>query len=140
MSKPTRSLPRGLRNHNPGNIERTETNWAGMATDQSGDQRFVVFRAPEWGLRAIARIVHTYRRRYGLDTVAGIIGRWAPPKENDTESYIAQVAKALGVAADQRLDLSREDVMADLVEAIVQHENGQQPYSREMILKGVRLA
>ena len=40
-------------------------------------------------------------------------------------------AKLLGI------DLTKADTMAGLVEAIIRHENGQQPYTREVILAGV---
>jgi len=44
MSQP--AIPRGIRNHNPGNIEKGDP-WQGLAADQSGDPRFAVFAAPE---------------------------------------------------------------------------------------------
>ncbi|TAN58394.1 MAG: structural protein, partial [Magnetospirillum sp.] len=50
---------------------------------------------------------------------------------------IAHVASRLGVAPDQTIDVTRPETMADLVEAIIRHENGQQPYAREVILAGV---
>jgi len=46
----------------------------------------------------------------------------------------------LGVNPDARLDLASGAMVADLIQAIVQHENGQQPYSRELILRGVSMA
>ncbi len=83
------STPRGVRNHNPGNIERdARTRWQGQAARQS-DPRFVVFTAPEWGIRAMARVLITYQDRHGCNTVAKIINRWAPPGENATSAYVA---------------------------------------------------
>ena len=38
---------------------------------------------------------------------------------------------------DRSIDVTRPETMADLVEAIIRHENGQQPCSREVILAGV---
>ena len=139
MKKTKPKLPRGIRNHNPGNIERNRTPWQGMAADQSGDARFIVFSGPEWGLRALARVLRNYSRLHGHSTVRRIITRWAPPKENDTEAYIAQVSNALGVSPDAVLELSNPDVLAGLMEAIIRHENGQQPYSRELILRGISM-
>jgi hypothetical protein len=52
-------------------------------------------------------------------------------------SYIAHVAGRLGVTPDQAIDLTKVDTMARLVEAIIRHENGQQPYAREVILAGI---
>lgn len=134
------ALPRGLRNNNPGNIDRTTERWQGMAADQSSDKRFVVFSAPVWGLRALAKVLLSYQRKYGLRTPAAIIGRWAPPVENDTGAYARQVAKALGVGVDDQIDLTNAATLERILPAIVQHENGQQPYPASLIAEAVRLA
>lgn len=133
------TVPRGIRLNNPGNIKEApgdKTQWQGeRATDD--DPVFEEFVSPEAGIRALARILVGYQRRYGLNTVTGIINRWAPGCENDTGSYIAHVASRLGVTPDQAIDVTRPETMASLVEAIIRHENGQQPYAREVILAGV---
>jgi len=134
------STPRGIRNNNPGNIDRTAERWQGMAADQSSDSRFVVFSAPVWGLRALAKVLLSYQRKHGLRTPAAIIGRWAPPVENDTGSYARQVAKALGVGVDDQIDLQQPETLQRILPAIVQHENGQQPYPEALIAEAVRLA
>lgn len=128
---------RGLRNNNPGNIVRTGEQWRGMSADQSADSRFVVFDSPVWGLRALARILRKYNAA-GLVTVRDIINRWAPPVENDTGAYIASVARAVGVAPTQPLVLT-DDALSRIMEAIVQHENGQQPYSPELFAQAIQL-
>lgn len=134
------SNPRGIRNNNPGNIDRTAEKWQGMAADQSSDSRFVVFSAPVWGLRALAKVLLSYQRKHSLRTPAAIIGRWAPPVENDTGAYARQVAKALGVGVDDQIDLQRPEMLQRILPAIVQHENGQQPYPAALIAEAVRLA
>ena len=132
--------PRGIRNNNPGNIDRTAERWQGMAADQSSDSRFVVFSAPVWGLRALAKVLLSYQRKHGLCTPAAIIGRWAPPVENDTGAYARQVAKALGVGVGDQIDLQQPETLQRILPAIVQHENGQQPYPATLIAEAVRLA
>lgn len=131
---------RGIRNNNPGNIERTSTRWQGMADDQSADERFIVFRSARWGIRAIARILITYQDQHGLNTVAGIINRWAPPVENNTAAYSGFVAKQLGVGTDEQIDVYDYKVMREIVEAIITMENGKQPYDEECIQAGLVLA
>lgn len=141
-------LPRGIRNHNPGNIRRLPgVRWQGQAADQSSDKEFVVFTDPRWGIRAIARTLITYqdkrRARDGsrIDSVQEIIDRWAPPHENDTTSYARQVAKQLGLAVDaETVDVYDFHTMRALVVAIIRHENGYQPYSNEQIDAGLQLA
>ncbi|MCC8341596.1 structural protein [Pseudomonas stutzeri] len=145
--------PRGIRNYNPGNIERKGTRWQGMALDQSGDARFIVFSHPVWGIRAIARTLITYqdarRARDGsrIDSVREIIERWAPAHENDTAAYAKQVAKALGIGPDdETVDVYDYPTMRALVQAIVRHENGPGPlpgghwYGDKLIAEGLALA
>jgi len=122
--------PRGIRNNNPGNIERDGTRWQGMAARQT-DSRFVVFSEALWGIRAIARILITYqdRRRAAdgsrIDTVRKFIARWAPPSENNTDAYARTVANALGVGVDDpNVDVYDYATMFELVAAIIRYENG----------------
>lgn len=138
---------RGMRNHNPGNIDRQPgVRWQGMAEDQSGDKRFVVFQAPKWGIRAIARVLITYQdarqARDGskIDTIKEIIERWAPPNENNTGGYAAHVAQMTGIGINDRLDVYDYATMKALVTAIITHENGQQPYDDATLDAGLKLA
>jgi hypothetical protein len=138
--------PRGIRNNNPGNIERVKgVIWEGQSSRQT-DRRFITFDSPVYGIRAIARVLITYAdaRKAAdgskIDTVQEVITRWAPPHENDTTAYSEHVAKKLGVGPGAILNIKRADVMAVLIESIVQHENGEQPYSDSQITKGMMLA
>lgn len=136
---------RGIRNFNPGNIERG-AKWQGlsekheMTPEQRREKRFCVFRAPEWGIRAIVKIIYTYERKYSIDTVQGVINRWAPPIENDTQAYIAHVAESMNVLPQEPLNLTNTLVMLRLVRAIIKHENGSQPYDDVTIRTGIALA
>lgn len=127
---------RGIRNNNPGNIERTRDRWRGMSADQSADERFVVFDSPEWGLRAMARVLRKYAAG-GAVTVRAIINRWAPPTENVTSAYVAAVARELNVDPDTPLVL--DAVLPELLAAIVRHENGTQPYGTTTIAQAIQL-
>lgn len=133
------SAPRGIRNNNPGNIRRSADPWQGLAKDQN-DDAFFQFAEPKWGIRALARVLISYQDRHGLRTVRAIISRWAPPVENKTSSYIDHVAHRLGVGADDPLDVHDYRVLRGLVEAIIAHENGQQPYTDAQIDAGLVLA
>lgn len=143
----TKKLARGIRNCNPGNIDRAAgVRWQGQALDQTSDPRFVVFEHPKWGIRAIARVLITYqdKRRAAdgskIDTVREIVERWAPPSENDTGAYARQVARALGVDDAETVDVYDYATMRALVLAIIKHENGVQPYDDATIDEGLRLA
>lgn len=130
------NAPRGIRNHNPGNIRHGDK-WQGLAAEQP-DSAFCTFTAPEYGIRAMGRILRNYRRKYGLNTVRGIINRWAPPVENDTAAYVNHVAQALGVGPDEAFDV--DAALVPLVTVIIQHENGMCPYDNATIERGVALA
>lgn len=131
------NAPRGIRNNNPGNIEKG----VGFDGEVAGnDPRFATFKAPEDGIRGLAVNLLTYQRRHGLDTVQGIIGRWAPDSENETGAYVQQVSRAVGVQPDEKLDLSNPKVLARLTAAIIQHENGMQPYTTAQMQEGIDAA
>lgn len=134
---------RGYRNRNPGNIDWNERNkWQGqLGREASGNPpRFAVFSSHEFGIRALAMLLTTYQDRHGLRTVRGIIERWAPGSENHTEAYVDAVAGRTGFAADAPLDLHGWTHLRPLVEAIIIHELGGNPYAAATIDEGLRLA
>ena len=141
-------MPRGIRNKNPGNIRRDRTPWQGLAATQT-DPEFFQFRSAEWGIRAMARILITYRDKYRIKRLNTIINRWAPPNgqrqdgqryTQNTQAYIDHVAQLTGFESDQNLDLHSYEHVRPLIEAMIRHENGVQPYSREEIDHGLELA
>ena len=132
---------RGVRNSNPGNIDRhPDTQWQGASDDQSSDPRFVVFKAPEWGIRALAMVLRSYEAKHGCDTVRKIINRWAPPGENNTQAYVTDVANRCGVGPDDVIDVTHVAVMLPLVKAIIAHENAGYAYPEPVVLEGLHLA
>lgn len=130
---------RGVRNNNPGNIEKSRDRWKGLAANQP-DSRFFTFSEAKWGIRAMARILQNYQKKYGLDTIEQVIDRWAPPVENNTSAYVKAVAKDTGFDKDQKLDLKRHEHLFPLVKAIIRHENGYTPYHDAEINEGLALA
>jgi hypothetical protein len=140
MPNPRQS--RGYRNKNPGNIDFNPANkWQGQVGKEPGPRgRFAVFEEHRWGIRALAVLLITYFDRHGCNTVAKVIDRWAPPSENDTAAYQRAVAKALGVTPNARIDLHSWDHLRPMVQAIITHELGGNPYSAAEIDAGVRLA
>lgn len=138
MSTPT--VPRGIRNNNPGNI-RWGSPWQGLVPqDQATDQSFCQFTTPQYGIRAMAKIFTTYQTQYGLTSTQAIINRWAPPNENNTGAYVSAVASALGAAPGDPIDVTNMTTMCSLIAAVIKHENGIQPYDAATIQQGVALA
>ena len=133
---------RGYRNRNPGNIRKTGEwwNWQGVADDAlQTDREFIVFSTHAFGIRALARTLITYRDKYGLRDVQGIISRWAPPNENNTGAYARAVCAATGFGLTEKIDVAEYGTAVKLVPAIIAHELGGMPYTREQIDEGLRL-
>lgn len=130
---------RGLRNRNPGNIRHGGSQWQGASAVQT-DADFVQFSDSKWGVRALARVLLNYQSRHNLRTVREIIGRWAPPVENDTGSYVQAVARRLAVSPDAVIDLGDHNLLTALAAAIIRHENGVQPFAVADLSEWVALA
>ncbi len=129
--------PRGIRNNNPGNLEANGVPWDGVNGD---DGRFYTFESSFYGLRAMAKLLSNYGRLYGVNTVRGIVSRYAPTHENNSVAYMQHVAKVLQVELDQPIKLDDANRLAALVKVMIRHENGQQPYSENEISKAVKAA
>ncbi|HCT7329241.1 TPA: structural protein [Proteus mirabilis] len=121
---------RGERNNNPGNI-RHGSKWQGLSAQQT-DKDFCQFVSPEYGIRAIFKLLETYQKKYKLNTVESIIDRYAPPNENNTAGYINRAAKDIGVSANEPINVSSKPVAIALATAIVGVELGYQPYSQKV--------
>lgn len=120
---PAQRQPRGIRNNNPGNIE--DGSFARSIPGYKGtDGRFAVYDSPEAGNAAHATLLGSYGRR-GLNTVDGVVGRWAPSSENNTGAYARFVAQRLGVDPTAPLDMNDPKVLSSMAAAMAEHENGQ---------------
>lgn len=117
-------LARGIRNNNPGNIELNSNKWLGLSQEQT-DGRFAQFDEMYYGCRALLKLLSNYYRMYKLNTVKSIINRWAPNNENNTDAYIKSVCTKLGVAPNQKIDLTDQETLINLGKAIAFHENGK---------------
>ncbi|QWA09788.1 hypothetical protein GTU79_21115 [Sodalis ligni] len=122
----------GIRNNNQGNLRS-----APNSTGKNGG--FVTFATPNDGLAALSRQLMLYGDR-GNNTLNGIIHTYAPSKENNTQAYINAVSQQTGFDPRQRLNLSDPVVLQKLMTAIIQHENGTQPYNPLDIMNGINTA
>lgn len=123
--------PRGIRNNNPGNLVRTSIPWKGKVPhERNTDKRFEQFISPEWGIRAMWRDVIGDIEKDGLSTPEKLINEYAPSHENNTQAYIASVSQALGIESNEPI---KPEHYATLIQAIIKHENGVQPFTKEFI-------
>lgn len=88
------AAPSAPTSNNPGNLRPV-----GSSTG------FQQFSSPEEGIAAADKNLQAYGKK-GINTLRGVITRWAPPSENDTEAYINTVAKKIGLDPNQQIDLN----------------------------------
>lgn len=92
------------RNNNPGNLRFANQDGATL-----GAGGFAKFDSPEAGYQALLNQIKLDQGR-GL-TVADFVSKYAPPGENDTQTYIKQFTDSLGVPATTNIkDLSTQDM------------------------------
>lgn len=113
----------GFRNNNPGNIR-----------GKTGEGGFAHYSSMGNGLKAMGGLISTYDRKYGLDTIDGIENRYAPRSENNTEAAIERIEHQTGWKRNQHIDLRLPENIAKLEQAMINVEQGQQPFTREEIL------
>ncbi len=123
--------------NNPGNIRNSNEYFIGEIKP-SVDPNFKQFGSMIFGYRAVFVILKNYAK-HGYNTVAKIIRRYAPAKENDTAAYIDYVSKMrLHVNPDEVIDLNDKEIAIPLVYAISYFENGKAPVLSD-IEKGWKL-
>jgi hypothetical protein len=121
-ARPGETSPSGIKRNNPGNLRPV-----------SG-HGFNTYATAEDGADAMGRLLRGYQTRHGLNTIRGIVSRYAPSSENNTAAYIAAVTKRTGFGADQQIDTSNPATLAALQAAMIQQEQGRQPFSKGQIL------
>ncbi len=131
------TLPLGVKNNNPLNIEYSPRNdWDGQLSNNG--ERFARFKHPAYGFRAAAKVLRSYSRQ-GFGTLAQMINRFAPGHENDTGLYIANVSEWTGIASNQVVDVNNDAELAAVIHAMSRMEVGQY-YGLKMARKGVAMA
>lgn len=117
---------------NPLNIRFAATNnWFGQIGAYKG---FCVFKSESYGFRAGFKILTRYIAN-GFNTLEKIIGRFAPPCENNTEQYISFVENDTLIPRDLELtDLSIHDYWVKIIilQSMAQMECGRR-YDEQQI-------
>jgi hypothetical protein len=111
VTNPSAPAPAPVRNNNPG------------AMMPGG--KLATYPDMQTGLTALDNNLQSYGKQ-GINTISGVISKWAPPSENDTKAYIADVSQRLGIKPDQKIDLTNPLQRQALSTAIALHENGPQ--------------
>ena len=117
-----------IEKHNPGNLVKTGSLWKGQVKNKG---RFIAFKDAHHGLRALSIVLLRYEYRHGIDTIHEAVIRFAPPHENNTKKYANHVAREVGIGLHEEISLTFW--MPMLMKAIIQMENGRQPYTDDQI-------
>jgi len=110
---------RGYSNNNPGNIVKTDIQWKGEV--ECDDPKFECFSSGSYGIRAIVLILDSYYTNHKINTIEGVIERYAPVAEiGNSPNYSIFVRDSLGdiCGSDYR------NTVAGFVSSILRFENG----------------
>lgn len=139
------TLPRSIRNNNPGNM-RPGIPYEGISgTDTAQpDPPYLIFCDVVHGFRAIARCLMAYESKHGIHTIAGVFQRWAPGADNnDPAAYGSAVAAQVGVGVNDTVSLRDRAALIAFCRAIAVQEGGQivlDYFSDQQIGTGVDMA
>lgn len=111
---------RARKNKNPLNVKALSgaDKWHGQIGRD--DQGHAIFSTWEHGMRAAALVLKNYHRRHGIETVEGIVRRFA---EGNQEQYIKFLCNRLNVKPNEKIDVVRR--MPEILRAMARFEAGE---------------
>ena len=133
---PPQSSIIGQRINNPYNIRQYDQGFLGESGEDSG---FVSFEDPMYGVRAADKVLTTYGTKRGINTIRGLINRFAPPSENDTRNYVNYISGQLGIDPDAEVDLSDPEMRARILSPMAMMESRSE-YSPGQITEMIEMA
>lgn len=118
--------PVGLRNNNPGNLRPLSNGvkWQGEI-EKDYANNLSRFQNIFYGIRAMGTDITGDIAKHDLNTIRKLITAYAPPIENDTESYIQYVSNFTGIDSDQLIPLN-SNVIGSIMKAQMNIELGEQ--------------
>lgn len=112
----------GMMRNNPWDLEGRHVPWMGLSPSQPTTGP-LMFGTLHDGIRAGFRLCFTYQAR-GLNTPASFLPEFAPPTENPTAQYLANVCEWTGFAADTLMDFHDQATAFSWARAIWRQEQG----------------
>lgn len=120
---------------NPLNVKVFGNKWNGLiGQDERGHG---IFSRPEEGIRAGVKVLQSYSDKYGINTIEGIISRFAAADPATLRAYVDNVSHASGYAPNEQLDVKNPDVLRKIIPPMIRQEIGDVPYSDETINAGI---
>jgi hypothetical protein len=108
-----------------------------LGREPGSDHRFGVFADMPHGVAAELRQLRMYQDS-GLKTVKELVDRWVSDPLFDSTGYVADVAKSIGVAPNDAINMRDPKTAAAYVRAAAPHESGT--VSETDLAAGVNLA
>ena len=125
--------------NNPGNLskpgKRVISTVIGFGQRTSKSGQFCIFPDKETGHKEMVRLI---KERYGDNTLSDMMYAYAPPKENDTEGYIATLCKSAGITRDDVVGKLDDARFEKLIAAMCRKE-GWVPGTVQVLGKGVKM-
>ncbi|TGC28037.1 hypothetical protein [Escherichia sp. E1130] len=116
--------------NNPANLRAA----SGYETANTKSGKFAVFPTLDEGVLAAAKQLQLYGSR-GINNIHDIVGKWAPPNENNTQAYIQHVVKATGRSEHESLNLGDPKLLAKLISAMSVKEGAGSRVSEEKVIQ-----
>lgn len=130
LSSVAYAAPRGIENHNPGNLIKTTIPWKGKI--ECKDKQFECFNSNESGIRAMFKTLIKYKVSYHVDTVEGIVNRWTSGDGTRIQiNYINYVASSCNL--NKNAALPNYGVLVCVINSMISFENGYNPLRSEVI-------
>jgi hypothetical protein len=124
---------------NPLNLRSSPQKFIGEV-QPSPNPSFKAFQSFPYGIRAAAKVLLTYYREYGLNSIDKIIQRWAPTSDgNNTEAYKAAVAASMGIGITDAFRVADQAELTLLISSMAPQENPVQ-FSPSDLTQGVAMA
>lgn len=114
----------------PKTLARQNRNWLNVRQPANGDKfvgsigvdeaNHIIFSHPVYSIRAGAMILKNYEKRHGINTLTGIVTRFA---EGNRKEYAQFLSKRLGLAPDEPFSIRKR--LPELVLAMINFETGE---------------
>ena len=111
--------------YKPKQSKTTDANLGNIRPVGSNNE-FLQTPTREQGIKDIDANLLAYGQKHGINTLRGVISRWAPESENNTKSYVDTVSKRLSLDPDQKIDLTDPAIRHLIGAGIMLQEKGPQ--------------
>ena len=110
---------------NPAGVTGPQDNNFGNMRPVGSSTGFQQFATPEEGLSAMDKQLQIYGSKHGINTIEGLVNRWAPASDNNNPAQYAKfVADKAGIKPDTPIDLANPAQRQIIGSAMMQREKG----------------